>query len=156
MEDKLEQEEYEYAGFWIRVGASLIDVTLLLMVTLPLTLMIYGSEAVWNSEEIILGPADFLINYSLPFFATIIFWMYKSATPGKMILKLKILDEKTGNKLTIGQSIGRYLAYFPAMLVLLLGIFWVAWDKKKQGWHDKLAKTVVVRNKKRTEDVKFT
>ena len=152
----MEQEEYEYAGFWIRVGASLIDVTLLLMVTLPLTLMIYGSEAVWNSEEIILGPADFLINYSLPFFATIIFWMYKSATPGKMILKLKILDEKTGNKLTIGQSIGRYLAYFPAMLVLLLGIFWVAWDKKKQGWHDKLAKTVVVRNKKRTEDVKFT
>ena len=140
----MKDTDYEYAGFWIRVGASLIDVALLLMVTLPLTLMIYGSEAVWNSEEIILGPADFLINYSLPFFATIIFWMYKSATPGKMILKLKILDEKTGNKLTIGQSIGRYLAYFPATIVLLLGIFWVAWDKKKQGWHDKIAGTVVI------------
>ncbi|MFA5234327.1 MAG: RDD family protein [Sulfurimonas sp.] len=147
---------YEYAGFWVRVGASLIDLALLLMITLPLTLMIYGSDMVWNSEDIILGPADFLINYSLPFFATIIFWMYKSATPGKMVLHLKVLDEITGDKLTIGQSIGRYFAYIPAMLIFMLGIFWVAWDKKKQGWHDKLAKTVVVRNKRQVEDVKFT
>jgi len=148
MEKKLEEKDYEYAGFWIRVGAYLIDLVLLLMITLPLTLMIYGSDTVWNSEDIILGPADFLINYSLPFFATIIFWMYKSATPGKMVLHLKVLDEATGGKLTIGQSIGRYFAYIPAMLIFMLGIFWIAWDKKKQGWHDKLAKTVVVRNKK--------
>jgi len=152
----MQEQDYEYAGFWIRVGASLIDLALLLMITLPLTLMIYGSDRVWNSDDIILGPADFLINYSLPFFATIILWMYKSATPGKMVLHLKVLDEATGNKLTIGQSIGRYFAYIPAMLVLFIGIFWVAWDKKKQGWHDKLAKTVVVRSKKQVEDVKFT
>ncbi len=152
----MEEQDYEYAGFWIRVGASLIDLALLLMITLPLTLMIYGSDRVWNSDDIILGPADFLINYSLPFFATIILWMYKSATPGKMVLHLKVLDEATGNKLTIGQSIGRYFAYIPAMLILFIGIFWVAWDKKKQGWHDKLAKTVVVRSKKQVEDVKFT
>jgi len=156
MEKKLKEKNYEYAGFWVRVGASLIDVTLLLMITLPLTLMVYGSDTVWNSEKMILGAADFLINYSLPFFTTIIFWMYKSATPGKMVLHLKVLDEETGNKLTIGQSIGRYFAYIPAMLIFMLGIFWVAWDKKKQGWHDKLAKTVVVRNKKQVEDVKFT
>ncbi len=152
----MKEQDYEYAGFWIRVGASLIDLALLLMITLPLTLMIYGSDRVWNSDDIILGPADFLINYSLPFFATIILWMYKSATPGKMVLHLKVLDEATGNKLTIGQSIGRYFAYIPAMLVLFIGIFWVAWDKKKQGWHDKLAKTVVVRSKKQVKDVKFT
>ena len=152
----MEKTDYEYAGFWVRVGASLIDLILLLMITLPLTLMIYGSDMVRNSEAMILGPADFLINYSLPFFATIIFWMYKSATPGKMVLHLKVLDEETGNKLTIGQSIGRYFAYIPAMLIFMIGIFWVAWDKKKQGWHDKLAKTVVVKNKKQTEDVKFT
>ena len=156
MEENLKDTDYEYAGFWIRVWASLIDVALLLMITLPLTLMIYGSDTVWNSEDIILGPADFLINYSLPFFATIVFWMYKSATPGKMVLHQKVLDEVTGDKLTIGQSIGRYFAYIPAMLIFMLGIFWVAWDKKKQGWHDKLAKTVVVRNKKQVEDVKFT
>ena len=144
----MEEKNYEYEGFWIRVGASLIDVALLLMITLPLTLMIYGSDTVGNSENSILDYAYFLINYFLPFLATIIFWMYKSATPGKMVLHLKVLDEATGGKLTIGQSIGRYFAYIPAMLIFMLGIFWIAWDKKKQGWHDKLAKTVVVRNKK--------
>ena len=56
---KLEEKDYEYAGFWIRVGASLIDLALLLMVTLPLTFMIYGSDTVWNSEDIILDSADF-------------------------------------------------------------------------------------------------
>lgn len=146
MEKNLEEKNYEYAGFWIRVGAILIDIILLLMITLPLTLMIYGSDALSNNEEVFLGPADFLINNFFPFFATIVFWMYKSATPGKMVLHLKVLDEETGNRLTLGQSIGRYFAYIPATLIFMLGILWVALDKKKQGWHDKLAKTIVIKD----------
>ena len=148
MENEIEQNEYEYAGFWIRTGASIIDLILLMMIILPIMIMVYGAEQTFNSEEFILGSVDFLLNYTLPLFGTVIFWMYKSATPGKMVLHLKVLDEETGGKLTIGQSIGRYFAYIPAMLIFMLGIFWIAWDKKKQGWHDKLAKTVVVRNKK--------
>ncbi len=142
----MEEVNYVYAGFWIRVGAILIDIILLLMITLPLTLMIYGSDALSSNEEIFLGPADFLINNFFPFFATIVFWMYKSATPGKMVLHLKVLDEETGNRLTLGQSIGRYFAYIPATLIFMLGILWVALDKKKQGWHDKLAKTIVIKD----------
>jgi len=156
MKGKTEQNECEYAGFWIRTGASLIDGILFLMITIPIMIMIYGLEQVLYSEEFILGAADFLINFTLPLFATVIFWMYKSATPGKMILGLAVVDEQTGNKLTIGQSFGRYFSYLLAIIPLFIGILWVAWDKKKQGWHDKLAKTVVIRNKKRTEGVKFT
>jgi uncharacterized RDD family membrane protein YckC len=52
-------------------------------------------------------PADFLINYVLPFVATILFWLYKSATPGKMVLNIKVVDVDTGEKLSVGQSIGR-------------------------------------------------
>jgi uncharacterized RDD family membrane protein YckC len=143
----MNNEEYEYAGFWIRVGASLIDDLLLVMITLPLTMMIYGS-LVWEREAIILGPADFLINYTLPFIAVVLFWFYKSATPGKMALNIKIVNASDGRKLSVGQSIGRYFAYIPAMLVFLIGIIWVAFDKRKQGWHDKLAGTVVLRKKK--------
>ncbi|MBL8320870.1 MAG: RDD family protein, partial [Acinetobacter sp.] len=43
------------------------------------------------------------------------------------------------------QSIIRYVGYFPAMMALFIGIFWVAFDKRKQGWHDKMANTVVIR-----------
>ncbi|WP_369150574.1 RDD family protein [Candidatus Thiodubiliella endoseptemdiera] len=144
----MNNEEYEYAGFWIRVGASLIDVLLLSIIILPLTIMIYG-DLTWEGQGVILGSADFLINYTLPFIATILFWFYKSATPGKMALNIKIVDADTGGKLNFGQSIGRYFAYIPAMLIFMLGIIWVAFDKRKQGWHDKLSKTVVIVKRKR-------
>lgn len=150
----MEQNEYEYAGFWIRVGATLIDSIIFSMFTIPITMIIYG-DSMWKTNSYIMGPADFLINWVLPVFATILFWLYKSATPGKMICKLKILNEEDGQPLSIGQAIGRYLAYFLSMLPFFLGIFWIAFDKKKQGWHDRLARTVVVRNKKSIEDVKF-
>lgn len=51
----------------------------------------------------------------------------------------------TGGKPTAGQFIGRYFAYLIAFLPLCLGVIWVGIDKKKQGWHDKLAGTVVIR-----------
>ena len=138
-------ENYEYAGFWIRVGAALIDTILLLIVIgIPLTL-IYGS-GYWNGEILIQGPWDALLNYLLPFAATIWFWTRFCATPGKMALKLKVLDAKTGEKPKIGQSVVRYFGYFLSMIPLFLGLIWVGIDKRKQGFHDKLAGTIVVRD----------
>ncbi len=76
-------------------------------------------------------------------------------TPGKIILGLKIVDVDTGGKLSIGKAIGRYVGYIIAVLPLCLGIFWVGIDKRKQGWHDKLAGTVVIRTRT-TDRVNFT
>jgi uncharacterized RDD family membrane protein YckC len=75
----------------------------------------------------------------------IIFWIVKSATPGKILLELSIVDAETGGKPSNGQLIGRYFAYYISVLPLMLGFIWVGFDKRKQGWHDKLAGTVVVR-----------
>jgi len=135
----------EYAGFWIRVGASLIDTVILLLITTPLLLMIYG-DTYWDSQSFVLGSWDFIISYIFPAIAVIVFWTYKSATPGKMALKLTILDAKTGQKPTTQQFIIRYLGYFVSSIPFLLGLIWVGIDKRKQGWHDKMAGTVVVRN----------
>jgi uncharacterized RDD family membrane protein YckC len=71
--------------------------------------------------------------------------LYFAGTPGKRLMRLKVLDGKTGNKLTVMQSIIRYIGYIPSILVFGIGLFWVAFDAKKQGWHDKMAKSVVVR-----------
>ncbi|MDQ7084304.1 MAG: RDD family protein [Sulfurovum sp.] len=95
------------------------------------------------------------MNYILPAIVVIIFWVYKSATPGKMALKLTIVDAKTGKNASTGQLIGRYLGYYVSIIPLCLGIIWVGIDKRKQGWHDKLAGTVVLKSNK-TEAVKFT
>ena len=136
--------EQQYAGFWIRTLAAIIDTILLLAIIMPILLAIYGSDY-WESESLIQGTWDVLLNYLFPFFATIVFWIYKSATPGKMVTKLTIVDAKTGGKPSTGQLIGRYLGYYVSTIPLLLGIIWVGFDKKKQGWHDKLASTAVIK-----------
>ncbi|RDH82430.1 MAG: RDD family protein [endosymbiont of Galathealinum brachiosum] len=135
-----------YAGFWVRIGAHIIDTILIIIITWPILFAVYG-KGYFNSESIVAGPWDILISYVFPALAVILFWNYRAATPGKILLKIKIIDDKTGGKLTTGQCVGRYFAYIISILPLMLGIFWVAFDKKKQGWHDKLAGTVCIRDK---------
>jgi len=135
----------EYAGFWIRTAAALIDTILMLTVIFPVLTLIYGKNY-WLGESLFLGFWDLLFNYVLPAMVVILFWIAKSATPGKMLFKLIIIDEKTGGKPSVGQLIGRYLGYYVSMLPLMLGIIWVGIDQRKQGWHDKLAGTLVVKD----------
>jgi uncharacterized RDD family membrane protein YckC len=150
------ESSQEYVGFWARFGASILDSILLIAITFPMLHIIYGSQY-WNSEELIMGIPDFIISWIFPFVATILFWVYKSATPGKMAIKAKVVDAKTGNIPTVKQSVIRYIGYYISLLPVGLGFFWVGWDKKKQAWHDKLAGTVVIRPvSKGVENVKFS
>ena len=77
--------------------------------------------------------------------AFVLFWMFRSATPGKMLVSAVIVDAKTLGKPSTSQLIGRYLAYYASTLPLCLGFLWVAFDKRKQGWHDKIAGTLVIK-----------
>ena len=133
-----------YAGFWLRALASLLDTIWVLLLTLSLGWMVYGS-VYFTSEQLIQGYGDFIISYILPFVITITFWIYKSATPGKMIFGMKIVDAETLDPISKGRLVLRYLGYYLSMLVLFLGFLWVGWDKRKQGWHDKIARTVVIK-----------
>ena len=138
-------EDVEYAGFWIRLGAVLIDLMVMGVVLYIPSTVIYGSEY-WVGDQFFYGFWDLMFSYVLPLVGTIWFWLRFSGTPGKMALKLKIVDAGTGNKLTFGQAIGRYFAYMLSAIPFFLGYIWVGFDKRKQGWHDKLAGTVVIRN----------
>lgn len=143
-------DQPEYAGFWIRTGAAVIDSILVLMITFPLLISVYGWDYFdADTTGFVAGPADFLISWVLPAIAVVAFWIARQATPGKMVLSMRIVDASTGNTPATGQLVGRYLGYYVSMLPLGLGIFWVAFDKKKQGWHDKLAGTVVIRELRR-------
>jgi len=136
----------KYTGFWPRVGASLIDTIILSVITFPILIWIYGPEY-FDMDGLIVGFADFILSWVFPLLAVIAFWVYRQATPGKMAISAKIVDVKTGNKPTLQQYIVRYIGYFLATIPLGIGIFWIAWDPKKQGWHDKLAGTVVINPK---------
>ena len=140
--------ELEYVGFWARVGAAMIDTLLLLVICAPLVTLVYG-RTYWTSDAFLQGPADFLINWLLPAIAVLVFWTYRQATPGKIAIAARIVDAETGGKPSTRQLIVRYLGYYVSMLPLMAGIVWVAFDPRKQGWHDKLAGTVVVRSRDR-------
>ena len=143
---QVQNQNPEYAGFWIRVGATIIDTILILIITLPILTTLYG-DSYWLGGSLVQGFWDLIFSYVLPAIAVIFFWVYKSATPGKLATKLTIVDADTGEKPTLAQFIIRYFAYFVAVIPLFLGIIWVGIDARKQGWHDKIARTVVIRNK---------
>lgn len=140
----LTSNDFDPAGFWLRVLASIIDSILLGIITVPLLLAIYGSSY-YSKTTMLAGPADFLVSWVLPIVLTVWFWSARQATPGKMLLSLKIIDAETAQPIGLRQSIIRYLGYFVSGIALGLGFLWVAWDARKQGWHDKIAGTLVVR-----------
>tara|TARA_B100001079_G_C15980755_1_gene327431 strand:+ start:60 stop:524 length:465 start_codon:yes stop_codon:yes gene_type:complete len=140
--------DLKYVGFWKRFLAFLLDVFLILLITLPFLFLEYGSDFVQTSAEDTSNSSfDILMNYILPAFVTILLWKYFQATPGKMVFKATIVDKMTGGKPSLGQLIIRYLGYFVSLGPVGFGYIWIAFDKKKQGFHDKLANTVVVQPK---------
>ena len=142
-DEVVSKEHRQHAGFWVRMVASIIDSVLMLMLTLPILYLIYG-DAYFDSTALVQGGGDFFISYLLPIGVIILFWIYKSATPGKIALSIIIVDEKTGGKPSINQYVIRYICYYVSLIPLGLGFIWVALDDKKQGWHDKMAGTVVI------------
>jgi len=139
----VDTEELEYVGFWPRVGAAMIDSLLIVFITLPLLTAVYGREY-WVSEAWVHGlRRPHQLGAARRGRGAVL--VYRQATPGKMAISARIVDAQTGAKPTTGQLVVRYLGYYVAMIPLFAGIVWVAFDPRKQGWHDKLAGTVVVR-----------
>lgn len=138
------QDDIEYIGFWPRVWASVIDSAIFLVVALPILLLVYGPEYLVKRNSLA-GPTDFVISWVLPAAAVLIYWIKKQATPGKMAIKAKVVDAQTFRPATTRHLIIRYVAYYLSLIPFGLGFFWILVDKRKQGWHDKVANTVVIR-----------
>lgn len=151
----MDSNDLEYVGFWPRVGAALIDSLVLLVLLIPALYLVYGGDY-FLDEGLIKGPADVLISWVLPAVAYIWLWHKLRATPGKMLVGAEVVDATTGETISLKQAVIRYLGYFLSTAPLCLGLIWVAFDTRKQGWHDKIAGTVVVRRKGgRTQPVQF-
>ena len=136
-------EHIQYAGFWRRLLAFILDSFLFYAVVAPLLMLSY-----WSSEQVgvfaIYGIADFLLTTLLPVGLIIGFWIKLCATPGKLLLDCKVVDAKTLQPLSWKKALLRCLAYLASALPIYLGFVWIAFDKRKQGIHDKLAGTLVL------------
>lgn len=139
-----ESPDLEYVGFWPRLGASLVDGILMFMITMLLVAVFFGKAM---EEDYVPGPMYFVLSYGLPALTVILLWFRFGATPGKMAVKAVVVDARTGSTPGIGQCIVRYVGYIASTLTLGIGYLWIAIDARKQGWHDKMAGTVVIRRK---------
>jgi uncharacterized RDD family membrane protein YckC len=115
---------YPRASFWERMGAGFLDVVL-----------------VGILSHFIPFPAAFLVG-SVAYFTGM--WAWKGTTVGNVVLNLKVV-RLDGQPVTFAVALVRALAAWLSAVVLFLGFFWIAWDQERQGWHDKIAGTTVVK-----------
>jgi uncharacterized RDD family membrane protein YckC len=129
-----------YVGFWQRLLAFLIDAMVVFALYGPIVIMVFGTDyfelEVPRYWDLATGLVIVL--------ATLLFWRYQGATPGKIAIAAKIVDAETGNAPSTGRLVIRLLGYIVSALPLYLGFVWIAFDRRKQGWHDKIAGTVVI------------
>jgi uncharacterized RDD family membrane protein YckC len=120
------------AGFWRRFGAYLIDGILLGVVYFILAAIF----------EPTLGSA-------LSLAVNIAYFGYfeggaSGQTLGKRALGIRVIDFRGGGPIGFGRGVIRYIGKIISSIPILLGFFWMLWDREKQTWHDKIATTVVV------------
>ena len=144
MAESITQRLPEYVGFWKRLLAFIVDTLIVMVVVIPLLIAVYGRQYFARTEPGFAGLWDVLIQVVLPAIAVIVFWRFRGATPGKMLVSARIVDADTHGAPSTGKLIGRYFAYLVSTIPVFLGFLWIAFDKRKQGWHDKLAGTVVI------------
>ena len=144
-----------YGGFWIRLVAVIIDgfivaIPLFLLgivigVTVGVGTAVSGNA---NSPDLTGGNPgltaflDF-VSFVLSAGYFIYFWGV-GATPGMRLLKLRVADAGTGAPIGFGRAVLRYVGYILSIIVCYVGLIWAAFDGRKQGWHDKIAGTVVL------------
>ena len=144
----MENDQVEYVGFWERVVASIVDSIIIDVVTLLFFVVFFGI-AFWTRADFRFGEIVlYLVAAVFPIAFSLVYWGKRQATPGKMAVSAVIVDAETGCEPSMKQYVVRYLAYFLSALPLGLGFLWVAFDPKKQGWHDKLAGTAVIKKRR--------
>ncbi|HBJ75195.1 MAG TPA: hypothetical protein DDY86_06755 [Syntrophaceae bacterium] len=149
---------YHFAGFWRRFVAYMIDGFIISVVFVVLGVVAgvaYFAGAMSGDSRVMIAkltdPAQmasftvwiwlFSLLINLGYFTY--FHGSTGRTPGKMLLGLQVVSIE-GAPISFGTAFLRSVGYLVSSLVFCLGYIWIGFDKKKQGWHDKIAKTVVI------------
>lgn len=141
-----------YAGFWRRVGAYILDTILVQVVTVAagfavgILLGIVGA-ATGNKDLVqevagrLMAPVGFFI--AIAYYAGLESSSWQ-ATLGKQALGIKVTDLE-GRRISFGRAVGRLFGKIPSGLILGIGFLMVAFTERKQGLHDMMADTLVVK-----------
>jgi uncharacterized RDD family membrane protein YckC len=150
-----------YAGFWIRLVARFVDGVI---VSVPLIVLfaifggvaaIIGSGASSSDQStqnaVAVGFSGIFILFYLVALVVVIgyqvyFWGTSGSTLGMRLFHLRVVDADTGGPIGIPRAIVRWLMTIVNSWACYIGWIWVAFDPRKQGWHDKVANSVVLQS----------
>ena len=135
-----------YAGFWVRALAFLLDGIALGIVTAVLGPTVGTGPAMeFETSQIQVNYGANALSglFGLVYF--VLFWALRGQTPGMMAFNMRVVRADDGGDVDWVRAILRYVGLIISFAVLLIGVIWAAFDGRKQGWHDKIASTVVVR-----------
>ena len=130
-----------YGGFWIRAVAYIIDAILIGIVAAVLSAPLGVNYNDLNSAAARGSNAIELVLSAIYF---ILLWTYMGASLGQRIFGLRVVDATTGQPIPLGKAALRWLGLVLSFAVCFIGVIWVAFDGRKQGWADKIAGTVVL------------
>jgi uncharacterized RDD family membrane protein YckC len=146
------------AGFFSRLIAFGLDLAIISVINLVIlagTRLIvefffvgrFGAfPAMQNFADTIVASSEWLtalISTSFGFIYFIFFWVISGFTPGKALLGLRVV-RTDGRPVNLARAVLRLIAYLIAALPLFLGFIWILFDNRRQGWHDKIARTYVI------------
>ncbi len=168
MDKKPEEFSLEYAGFWIRFAAGIIDLAIILSLIYSISSItlrifsdipsiaafsgIYYGQGIGaiagSSEQVEPGRRDFLIIAAtavlIAMFYIIGMWVWQGQTLGKMVTGIKVIRTDS-SPLMLPHAVARFLGLLLSIAMLGIGLIWIAFDSRKQGIHDKIADTYVVK-----------
>ncbi len=139
----------EYAGFWIRVGAWLIDYVILIVPTMLIAFLVNILSSTSSPDSInpvvgLLFALQTLLNLAIPMVYETYFIGKMGQTPGKMVCGIKVV-RSDGDSLTYLRAFGRHFAKYLSQLICGIGYIMVAFDDEKRGLHDHICDTRVIR-----------
>ncbi len=133
--------ELRYIGFWPRALAQLVDNLIATLAMTPVIVLFgwsyFDPTRVKSFGEIMYGTV-------LPLTVLWLLWRYYQTSPGKYLVGAKIVDEQTLGAPSSGQLLIRMAGYLVSLAPLGAGFLVVLSDPRCQGWHDRMAGTLVV------------
>jgi uncharacterized RDD family membrane protein YckC len=148
-----------YAGFWIRFVARLVDGVVLgipFAVLFSVLAVIGGvfanrtdsSNQNFQGATALVFGGTFILLYLIALVVQVGYWIYfwgtSGSTLGMRLLRLRVVDANTGGPIGIARAVVRFLMTIVNSWACYIGWIWVAFDPRKQGWHDKVANSVVI------------
>jgi uncharacterized RDD family membrane protein YckC len=144
-----------YGGFWIRFVAYIIDAIIIAVPVIILAVIVGVATGVAigvsgntsNQTTSAAGSGVSVLIDLVAFVITVGYFVYfwgSGSTLGMRLFHLRVADANTGAPIGYGRAALRYVGYIVSTFVCYIGLIWAAFDSRKQGWHDKIANTVVL------------